>query len=76
MQAGQATAVLTNSAVVEQMLAVSYPDAVIVGQFATGEEYAIAVSKDNPELLEAINEAIATLTENGTIDALIAEYLG
>ena len=43
---------------------------------ATGEEYAIAVSKDNPELLAAINEAIETLDENGTLDELISANMG
>ena len=32
------------------------------------EEYAIAVSKDRPELTEAINGALAQLKENGTLD--------
>ena len=33
------------------------------------ESYAIAVSKDNPELTEALNGAIAELKEDGTLDA-------
>lgn len=70
MQAGQATAVMTNTAVVTQMIEQSYPDAVIVLNAATGEDYAVAVSKDNPELLAAINDAIAALEEDGTIDEL------
>lgn len=75
MASGQADAVITNSAVVEQMLADAYSDANIVSSIATGEEYAIVVSKDNPELTEAINEALANLQADGTIDDLIAEYL-
>ena len=75
MQAGQANAVCMDKAVVEKMLAEAYTDAEIVKNAATGEEYAVAVSKDNPELLAAINEAIATLQENGTIDDLTAQFL-
>lgn len=38
------------------------------------EEYAIAISKDNPELLEKMNEAIAALKESGEIDKIMAKY--
>lgn len=76
MQAGQADAVCMDMAVVEQMVSDAYTDAEVVMTEATGEEYAIAVPKDNPELTSAINEAIATLQENGTIDDLTAQWLG
>ncbi len=75
MQAGQANAVCMDKAVVEKMLADAYTDAEIVKNSATGEEYAVAVSKDNAALTEAINQAIKTLQENGTIDDLTAQYL-
>lgn len=42
----------------------------------TEEEYAIAVSKDNEELLEQINAALATLEENGKFDEVLAKYIG
>lgn len=76
MQAGQATAVCTNLAVVDKMLAEAYTDAVVVKKIATGEEYAVAVSKDNPALLEAINKAIAELEEEGVIENLKTQFLG
>lgn len=76
MQAGQANAVCTNSAVVKKMLADAYSDAQVVMQVATGEEYAIAVSKDNPELTKAINEAIKKLNDNGTVEQLASKWLG
>lgn len=45
-------------------------------QFNFGEEYyAIAVPKDSA-LLESINTALAELIEDGTFDALVAEYIG
>ena len=40
------------------------------------EEYAIAVSKDRPELTEAINGALAQLKENGTLDNITKNYIG
>ena len=75
MQSGQADAVCTNKAVVESMLADAYKDATVVKSIATGEEYAMVVSKDNPALTAAIDGALETLTANGTIDKLIEEYM-
>ena len=39
------------------------------------EEYAIAVSKDNEELLNDINNALADLKADGTIDSIIDKYI-
>lgn len=39
------------------------------------ESYAIAVSKDNPELTEKLNGAIAELKEDGTLDAILNKYI-
>ncbi|MDO4289609.1 MAG: transporter substrate-binding domain-containing protein [Eggerthellaceae bacterium] len=75
MQAGQANAVCMDKAVVEKMLADAYTDAEVVKNVATGEEYAVAVSKDNTGLLEAINKAIAELQADGTIDDLTTKWL-
>lgn len=76
MQAGQANAVCMDMAVVDQMVSDAYTDAEVVLTEATGEEYAVAVSKDNPELTAAINEAIKALEEDGTIESLTAQWLG
>ena len=76
VSAGQANAVCGNLAVVEQMLAGAYTDQHVVLTSATGEEYAICVNKDNEALLTAINDALATLQEDGTIDELIAANMG
>ena len=40
------------------------------------EEYAIAVAKENPELTEAINGALAQLKENGTLENITKNYIG
>ena len=75
MQSGQANAVCTNKAVVDKMLSDAYQDAQVVKSIATGEEYAIVISKDNPALTAAINDALAKLQADGTIDALTKQYL-
>ncbi len=41
----------------------------------TVEDYAMCVSKSNEALLNAINEALAELQADGTIDAIIEEYI-
>ncbi len=42
----------------------------------TEEDYAIAVAKGNEELLEKINTALAELQADGTIDKILAKYIG
>lgn len=39
------------------------------------ESYAIAVSKDNSDLTEQLNGAIAELKEDGTLDAILDKYI-
>lgn len=39
------------------------------------EDYAIAIAKDNTELLDEINAALEKLTADGTIDKIIAGYI-
>lgn len=40
------------------------------------EEYAICISKDNSELKEKINTALAELKADGTIDTIVEKYIG
>ena len=75
MAAGQTNAVCTNKAVVAKMLADAYSDAEIVHQAATGEEYAIVVSKDNAALTAAINAALGELKADGSIDKFVEKYM-
>lgn len=39
------------------------------------EEYAICVSKNDNELLEKINDALAKLKADGTIDSIVSKYI-
>ena len=74
MQAGQVDAVCTNLAVVNRTVAEAYKDAEVVKTIATGEEYGVAISKENPELTAAINAALAELKADGTIDKIAAQW--
>lgn len=47
----------------------------ILDEAYTEEEYAIAVAKDNTELLDQLNEALAALKEDGTFDAIMDYYI-
>ncbi len=40
------------------------------------EDYAICVSKDKTDLKDKINEALATLDANGTLDSIKSNYIG
>lgn len=47
----------------------------ILDESFTEEEYAIAVAKDNDDLLKKMNEALASLKESGKIDEIVAKYI-
>lgn len=74
VQSDQADAVVTNRSMAAQMVAGAYTNEHVIKQISTGEEYAIAVSKDNPGLTKKINEALKELTDDGTIDELMTKY--
>ena len=39
------------------------------------EDYAIAISKDNDELLKKVNNALKELKEDGTVDKIVGKYI-
>jgi polar amino acid transport system substrate-binding protein len=51
-----------------------FPDLQVVQQVETGEEYAIAVSKDNPALTEAINGVLEEMFADGTYAQIFLKY--
>ena len=53
----------------------SYSDLKVLESIATGDEFGIVVSKDNPELTKALNKALAELQADGTIDELMTKWL-
>ncbi len=52
-----------------------YKDLEIIEKIATGEEYGIAISKNNPELAKAINKALGEMKADGTLEKLTAKWL-
>lgn len=50
------------------------PELKLIETDSQREEYAIAIRKEDTQLLNDINKALATLKENGTYDALLNKY--
>ena len=51
-----------------------YADLMIVDSDLTSEEYAIGFRKDSPKTVEAFNEAIQALADNGTLNEIAEKY--
>ena len=51
-------------------------DLKILDEELSAEDYAMCLSKDNAELTASINEALAQLKEDGTLDSIISNYIG
>jgi len=54
----------------------SFTDLKVAEKIPTGEQYGIAVSKDNPGLTAAINDALAKIKSDGTMDDLETTWFG
>lgn len=50
------------------------PDLEVVETYATGEQYGIIVPEGNDALREAVNEALVTVKEDGTLDSIYQEW--
>lgn len=76
LQSGQIDAVAVDLPVAQYYVKSAYTDAHVIKEIPTGEQYAIVVSKDNPELTKALNKALASVKENGKYDALTEKWFG
>ncbi len=71
---GQVDCVVIDSAPAQAYVAANAGLTILDTEYVT-ENYAIGVNKDNTSLLDAINGALAELTADGTIDAIVAKYI-
>jgi polar amino acid transport system substrate-binding protein len=62
--------------VASNMISQSFKDLKVALEIPTGEQYGIIVSKDNPELTKALNEALAAVKEDGTQDEIETKWFG
>lgn len=74
LQGGNLDGVFNDLPVSLDAISKQFPDLEVVQQVETGEEYAIAVSKDNPALTEAINGALAEMFEDGSYAEIFEKY--
>ena len=71
---GQVDCVVIDSAPAEAFVAANAGLTILDTEYVT-ENYAIGVNKDNAALLDAINGALAELTADGTLDAIVGKYI-
>lgn len=75
LQSGQIDAIAVDLPVANYYVKTAYTDCQVIRDIPTGEQYAIAVNKDNPELTAALNTALEAVRENGKYDELAAKWL-
>lgn len=71
---GQVDCVVVDSAPAEELVKANPGLTILETEYVT-ENYAIAVDKGNTALLEAINQALNKLIENGTVQSIIDKYI-
>lgn len=76
LQSNQADAIVADLPVVQYYVTNAYPEMSIIEKIATGEQYAFVVSKENPQLTAAINEALAQIHADGTYDEIYKKWFG
>ena len=77
LRTGKVTAAVYDQPVAENLVATEFKDdAKVLEIIATGEQYGIAINKDNTKLVEDINATLAEMEKDGTIDKLKEQYIG
>lgn len=76
VQTGLYQAMVVDLPVASYMLAQSFSDLEIVKEIPTGEQYGIAVSKDNPELTQAVNKVLEDMKSDGTMKEIETKWFG
>lgn len=71
---GQADAGIVDAPVVEEALSKGQSGFELATNIPTGEYYGFAFAKNTPELLKAVNGALADLIEDGTYEELFRKY--
>ncbi len=74
LQNGQVDCVVIDAAPAEAYVEANPGLTILDTEYVT-ENYAIGVNKDNTALLDAVNGALAELTADGTLDAIVCKYI-
>ncbi|HYQ85161.1 MAG TPA: transporter substrate-binding domain-containing protein [Rubrobacter sp.] len=73
---GQVDAVINDLPSSASAVEDSEGDLEIIEEFPTEELYGIVIPEDSDPLVEAVNEALATVKEDGTLDEIYQEWFG
>lgn len=71
---GQVDCVIIDSAPAQEYVAANEGLTILEGSWVE-EQYAIGFAKDNTELRDKVNEALAELIEDGTVQSIIDKYI-
>ena len=72
---GQIDCIVMDDAVAREYVAAN-PGLMILDTSYADEDYAFGVDKSNDALTEAVNNALGELIADGTVDSIIAQYIG
>lgn len=72
---GQVDAVVIDNAPAQSLVAANPGLTILDTEYAV-EDYAIGISKNNTELLEAVNKALSELKADGTVQSIVDKYIG
>lgn len=73
---GRYDAAVADLPVMQYLCTNSFTDCQVSLEIPTGEQYGIVVSKDNPGLTAALNDALTDLEADGTISTLEVKWFG
>jgi polar amino acid transport system substrate-binding protein len=74
LQNGDVDGVVNDKPVTDNIVADPAREVKVVGGLMGAEQYGFGVSKDNPELTKAINEALAKIRADGRYEALLVKW--
>lgn len=76
LRTGDVNAVVYDEPVARNHVSNEYDDCEILEVIATGEQYGIAINKENTALRDDINAALADMKADGTMDELMDTWIG
>jgi len=76
LQAGNVDAVVNDLPVTADIVKDPSKGLAMIAQIPTGEQYGFGISKENPELKKAINDALAKVKASGEYDEIYKKYFG
>lgn len=74
MMAGKVDACVNDLPAAEKLISESFQDISVVESVPMAEEYGIVVSKENPALTEALNDALAKVKDSGKYDEIYKKW--